>query len=614
MKNLADLKQKVLDANKAYRAGEDSGYTDFQYDEMVDELAAALPRDEYEKFRNSLNEGSAGGKIRFDKVMGSLDKIKNSDAAALSKFVKSYVRTSASVSAKVDGISCRLLYRNGRLVNAATRGDGYVGQDLTDKIKYVKGVPQSIDCSDELQVRGELVIFTEDLENSSTNRRNVCAGTMNRKEWSKDDVAKVSFVPYTVLGNEYTKKEQFDLLDRLGFSTAWHTSMRPDELTPETLTGLARTEHAYECDGLVIMDESAYNEQDEYRPKNATAFKINEVSAETTIIDVVFEGPTKDGFHVPVAVFEPVELDGAMTSRATLHNMDFIAEKNLKYGSRVRILKAGDIIPQVADVLGAPPGAKDIDFPSECACCGAPLAKDGVNLRCRNPDCIDQKVYKTEKFIKKLGVMNASFKTLKSFKIHSYEDLLSFVPDKKYKSQVKFEDELLTKLFTAEPEKMFCKMDIMDVGETLQTKIVEYYGWENVKAGRFENGLPEGIGEITLGKFKDAYRKNLSFVELATSDVRYSVKAVPKKEPKGSVCFTGSLSIPRSVASKMAEDAGYEVKSSVTKNLTYLVTPDPNSGSSKNVKAAKLGVKVIGEDEFKKLTTVQPAGASVMDL
>ena len=214
--------------------------------------------------------------------------------------------------------------------------------------------------------------------------------------------------------------------------------------------------------------------------------------------------------------------------------------------------------------------------------------------------------------------MNASYKTLDNLGIDSYEKLLSFKSNPSKAIEKKLADELMNKVFTKSPEDIFAALNIRDLGEKIQKKIIEFYGWKNVSdpSFGFAGALPPGVGEITLTKFKDARLENLRVTCLFTKDIRYSgsetVAPRVKTVVKGSICFTGALSIPRGDASKLAEAAGYEVKNSVTKGLTYLVTPDPNSGSSKNEKAKKYGTKVIDEAEFMKL--VDPNIGSVMDL
>lgn len=609
METKEELRNKIEAANAAYRAGLDSGLTDQEYDDILEKYGTLVENDEFEKFKNTLNEAKVGygSKIKHPWIMGSLEKLKNSDPEALSKFVSKYIKTTISVSAKVDGISCRLHYSDGQLVSAATRGDGYEGIDITDKIKYVKSIPSAIKDSGEVDIRGELVMLKADAVGFKTNPRNVCAGIMNRKDWSKDDVSKVTFVAYTVLGNRLSKSEQFKLLENNGFSVAWHDSIDPKTATCESLTEIAKLKHEYECDGLVLTDDIAINEIDSYRPKNAMAFKINELNATSRIVDISWDGPSEYGFFIPVAVVEPVELGGAVIQRASMHNLDVLDSLGVKYGSVVEIAKSNDIIPQVISVISNE-NSKPVEFPTECSCCGAKLVRDGVNLKCTNAECPDQIAYQIEHFIKKLGVENASFKTIKNFGIASFEDLIRFVPNKSYKSETKLRAEIDSKIMTRQKRELFCALSMRGLGETLQNKIVDAFGWDTVESRSMPDSehasLPSGIGEITYSKFLESYDSNLKIVEMITSDSRYRPSApVIKAEKKGSVCFTGSLSIPRGKASELAEQAGFEVKSSVTKGLTYLVMADPNSTSSKAQKARKLGTAVIGETEFMKLVS-----------
>lgn len=337
-----ELKQKILEANKAYRYG-NAIMSDTEFDTLVEEFQVKYP-DEYNEFRDSLNEGTStyGEKVEHPYIMGSLNKISLEDADDVKKFINKYAKTSLNVSAKVDGISCRLHYSHGTLVQASTRGNGKQGIDITDKIKYVKGVKPTISWNNTLDIRGELVILNADFADLDgfANPRNACAGIVNRKDWSKSDVSHISFVPYTILGDEFPKSRQFEILDKLGFTTAWHQDFSIEESTSDNfisvLTTLITTSHEYETDGLVVSDSSYVNET-EYRPVAAVALKSNMNFAISKIVDVEWRGPSKNGKFVPVAQIEPVKLCGTTVSQATLNNLDFIAKMGLKYGSVVKV-------------------------------------------------------------------------------------------------------------------------------------------------------------------------------------------------------------------------------------------------------------------------------------
>lgn len=242
------------------------------------------------------------------------------------------------------------------------------------------------------------------------------------------------------------------------------------------------------------------------------------------------------------------------------------------------------------------------DAPLKCPCCGTKLVCDGVNIRCINKNCKTQKLKQITSFIKRLNVKGASEATLDNFKIYSFEDLIKFRPNVKYKSEVKLHNELENKVFTRSKAALLAALNFKDLAEKSINKIVEFYGFDNIIAGNY-NGYPTGIGELTLEKFKDCILDNLKTVDMFINDSRYNCLEMTRdnieKQYVGSVCFTGKLNtMTRSQASKLAEDNGYEVKDGVNKGLTYLVTNDKNTNSSKGKAARKLGIKIISEKEF----------------
>lgn len=609
--NKEELENKIREFNKAYRFG-NAIVSDAEFDVLVEEYQHRFPA-EYDKFRDSLNEKSDSAKITHTYVCGSLNKIKYDEPNNVLQFINKYCPKKISISAKLDGLSGIAKYKNHKLVSFATRGDGYVGEDLIKKAPYIKGLLKEISpfFDGEISIRGELVLkdadFAELCETKKfSNPRNAVAGLMNQKEFNKDDISKVSFVAYTILGPAYTKEVQFQLLRDFGFETAWNVidDVNSSEIVEKLFT-YANQKFAYETDGLVISSPE-YRNEDEYRPKAQNAFKTNLQTFQTRVIDVVFEGPSKDGLHIPVAMLEPVEIGGVTVSKATLHNLDFIEDKGIKIGSTVSVVRSGDVIPKILSVISNNDSCVDVDLPTVCNCCGSELVRDGVNMRCMNKTCKDQVITQIMYFIKKLGVKHCSFATLDNFNIHSFDDLLKFVPNKKYKMQVKLYDELLEKVFTKSKQELLAATNFNGISETIINKIVDYYGFENIENNNYI-GLPIGVGEIILQKFKNDILENLNIINKFINDIRYSYSNIINNNSKNttnnkngmSVCFTGKLNtMSRTEAASKAIDAGFEVLSGVKKSLTYLVTNDSNSGSSKNKKAKELGIKVISEKEF----------------
>ena len=632
-----DLKKQIFAANKAYRDGHPT-MSDQAFDDLCDELEKSISNEEYAAFRDSLHEGK--GKVKHPFIMGSLDKLKREEPEEVVKFVNS-LGQDINVSAKVDGISCRASYKRGKLVAATTRGDGSFGENITDKAMHVNGLPHELKSNgslvdEDLEIRGELVILKSDFitlnevsNGKFANARNACAGIMNRKEWSEDEVKYVTFIPYTILGTEYTKEDQFKLLRRFdGMEVAWAVDVNVNSIKDinETLFGWASQEFDYETDGLVICS-CGYTNEDKYRPDKCKAYKINQQIAETTLIDVAWEGPSKDGNFCPVGIVDPVELGGATISRVSLHNLDIIEQLGLMYGSRVVLKRSGDVIPHIDQVIGNSSNCQKIMPISECTCCGSTLVRDGINMRCVNGECPDQVVHRLVNFIKKLGVKSASNATLKNFGITSFDKLIDFKPNPKYKSEVKLYDELYVKVFSQSKEKLLGAMNFIGLSETLVGKIVSYYGIDVVEdEANFvsitkANALPNGIGYLTLNAFIEGLPNAIDNMHKIVNDVRWhwtpNTQGVSRNtvEVKGTICVTGSLKFgSRSKFLEYAKEHGYESKSGVAKGLTYLVNNDINSNSSKNRKAKELGIKIISEDEFMKIVNDNTIECNVMDL
>lgn len=604
------LKQTIVNANKAYREGKPF-MSDIDFDELVEQYQSLVSKEEYSNFRDSLHE--VAGKVKHPFIMGSLNKLKAEEPKEVIKFIKENVSTLLNVSAKVDGISCRLHYENGKLITASTRGDGYFGEDLTDKIKFVKNVIEICSIKDDIDIRGELVIVKKDFEKISdkfANPRNATAGIMNKKEWTKEEISLVTFIPYTILGKTYTKNQQFVTLKEIGFNTAWYLNIEKKAIdytvVIDKLLYLFEQDFEYEVDGLVLSDADYINE-DKYRPDKQVAFKANQLIATTRIVDIVFEGPSKNGSFIPVAILEPVNLGGCVVSRATCHNLDYLRTNQLKYGSIVKVLKAGDIIPKIIDVVDNTSGT-EIEFPVECPCCGTKLVETDLNLKCPNKKCKAQVIEQIVLFIKKLGCKYASNATLDKLGIHSFEDLITFTPNKKYKTEVKLYDELLTKVFTRSKKDLLAATNFNGLAEINISKIVDFYGFENIEQGKYI-GYPDGIGEIILSKFKDDVLDNLEIVNMFIKDHRYNCLKITQEVIKNingmSVCFTGKLNtLSRAEAEKLAINAGFKIKN-VNKKLTYLVTNDITTGSSKNRKAHNLGITILTENDFLNLISKQ---------
>jgi len=622
--NIIDLKNKLISANRAYRLGRPI-MSDQEFDELVEEYQSAVSEDEYNEFRNTLHEDT--GKVKHPYIMGSLDKLKSDEPQTVCKWLTDYVGLGnpISISAKVDGISCRLHYDAiGNFVSATTRGDGSAGIDCTDKaqhilrgipgnIKHVFGTPKNLpsELDGELDIRGELVI-TDDafasIADKFANPRNACAGLMSQKTPDPALLSHISFLAYEIMGGKIAKEDQFNLLVELGFITPWNRSPVLAQINDELVNKLiqiANINFGYPTDGLVLS-ATTYKAEDRYRPLAQKAFKINQLVSASEITGVEWGAPSKDGRMTPVAIIDPVEIGGSTISRVTLNNLDWIKSMNVGIGSVVEILKSGDVIPKITRVI-TNDDAQLIEPISVCPYCGTHTIIDGCDLRCPNEACPSRGYESVLTFITNLGIKRVSRKSLEAWGISDFTKLLQFQCSSAYKMQEYFVSELENKVFRTSEEDLFKALPFKDLADITLTKIINHYGYYNLKNGSYDlSTYPEGVGQRTMDSFFASAPKNFKIVEQIMLDSRYHPPAMqslnapaPCIPLKGSICFTGALTtMTRNEASKKAKMAGYDVKSSVVKGLTYLVTNDKTSGSSKLKAAAKYGTEIIDEQEF----------------
>lgn len=360
------LKNKVKEANSKYRAGIPL-MTDQEYDDLLEQLKGMMDESKFEELMTTLNEGSietnSDGKVKHPYIMGSMEKIKAESPDEVKKWIGENIKTKMSISAKVDGISSRATYKDGKLVGLYSRGDGNYGMDYSDKSGFIKRLPSMLPYKFTGDVRGELVIFKSDfdgIKDKYANPRNACAGICNRKMGDKkfnvDELRLVSFVPYTILGYEYTKEEQFLLLKKFGFNVANNIVIElgdikddiNDVLFNQTIDWTESLD--YEIDGLIICDETWKNE-DKYRPDGAKAYKINQGIGVTKVIGFDWGTPSANGKMTPVAILEPISLCGTIVKRVTCCNLSYLERMGIEIGKTVKIRKSGDIIPQVIEVL-----------------------------------------------------------------------------------------------------------------------------------------------------------------------------------------------------------------------------------------------------------------------
>lgn len=624
-----NIKQELIKYNLLYRAGTPE-VSDKIYDDLLDLYKKQVSEEEYDEFREKLFE--APGKVKHPYVMGSLDKTKADEGDdSLVKWIAKNNIKDLFISSKIDGASLRLEYKDGILIDAVTRGDGLAGESIYNKaIHFIPTVLKTHPYSSTFtgHIRGEVVLTKDnfiklcEMDNEDyKNARTSAVGLINSKEFSVENIKLLKFVAYEIIGVNKTKDEQFHLLDKYGFETAKYTILQNVEVSSIKeklieLFNITLERCDYDIDGLVLCSTLNDIFENVKIPKNIIAFKANILSKDTTIIDIEWN-MSKSGYYKPVAILDPVELGGAMIGRAALYNYQWIKEREIMYGAKVKVLKSGDIIPKIMSINNSN-CTKLIENPSICEFCNTVLIEEGVELKCPNIDCSEQLLLKVSQFIRRLGIEDASTKTLRNFNILTFEDLISWRPDNNYKSQEKLYKEITKKVFNIKKEKLFAALDCDGMGEKTVNKLIEHFGFDLIISTNFDHyirtclendnlQLPEGIGEKTIETFLNTLDYNINIYNMFILDNRYNEPDMALNVIEGggyltgkSYCFTGKLNtITRSQAEEMVINAGGKI-SGVSKNLTYLVTNDKDSGSAKNKKAEALGITLIDEEEFLK--------------
>ena len=535
------------------------------------------------------------------------------------------------VQYKLDGASLELQYEKGRLIKAITRGDGIMGDEITANARRMAGVPEKLAASFSGGVRGEVVMTHDVWRNkytSKANCRNAANGIMRRKDGAGcEDLQLIAYDAAANGDDGYFRDElqKIEWLTRQGFATAETKTFTAagDIIDYRAKIAARRDRLPFDIDGLVVKD-IAIDMADlrRLRPEKQIAFKFELETAFSVLRQV--EWSESGATYTPIGIVDPVRLAGTTVQRANLNNPDIIRAMGLKIGSAVSVVKRGEIIPKIEGLApeGAlPPDAlpaieTEIEFPSGCVVCGAELIDGGTRLYCPNPDCPKRLLHRLEKWISVLDIRELGEKlirqlfekgrvrqihelyTLEMTELAEYERMGELSAAKVVR-HIQTKRELSLAVFVA-------GFDLEGIAETTMEKVAAagFDSLEKLRAASAEElaGV-YGLGEITAMVIIDGLRETAVEMDAVLASGLISIAPPPPQEAqplKGlSFCFTGELtSMKRSQAEEKLKTLGAYVKSSVVKDLSYLVTNDPESGSSKNKKARELGIPIIGEEQF----------------
>jgi DNA ligase (NAD+) len=645
------LENEILKHQQLYYNGTPE-ISDAEFDALWDRLSVLDPLNPVLK-RIGTDRQKEFQKSKHIIMMGSQQKASN--VPEFEKWAKKMNFPFYLVQYKCDGISLELQYENGILKKAVTRGDGITGDDITSNATKMKGcikklsniaIPKKVSSpmttldgfsvqvtkisppSNTLSVpftggiRGEILMSHAIFQakySDSANCRNIAAGISKRLDGkgSEDlfimvyDAVAIDESPFQdELGKlAWMKKQGFNVVE------CKKCPAIQDVIAYWKETAEKRDTLDFDIDGLVVKgNEIDLEDMQRERPMKQTAFKFPVQEVISTLLGV--EWSESGMYYTPVALITPVEIGGSTIKRASLANPNLIKELKLKIGDSVVISKRGDIIPKIESVSFSPPDAKPIELPVKCSTCGSLLINEGTHLYCPNPACPKKEFRRIEKWIEKLNVkdfggvlLGKLFETKKIQKIAdlyklTVEDLttLERIGEKTAKTAL---DNLRT-VKEISLAKFASGFDIDGIGEGFLEKVVKT-GINDLDALKntpiSQLSKVEGIGEITAKAIHDGindlYPEMMDV--LKTKAIRIWTPVKGGKLSGMSVCFTGALTIKRADAEQLVVDNGGTVKGSVVRGLTYLVTNDTGSGSAKNMKAKELGVKIISEEEFRKL-------------
>lgn len=636
LKELTDLLGR---ASRAYYQESREIMTNFEYDALYDELSA-LEAETGTVLASSptVNVGyevlSDLPKEAHPQRMLSLDKTKDIDR--LTQWIGSQ---KGLLSWKLDGLTIVLTYRDGRLFKAVTRGNGEVGEVITNNARVFVNLPVSIDFKGELVLRGEAVISYEDFEriNQSIdgegekykNPRNLCSGSvrqLSNKITAERNVRFYAFSMVSAEGMDFgSRSGQMEWMSRLGFECVEYHAVDSQNLRATVeLFKKSIEKNPIPSDGLVLTyDDIEYGRslgQTAKFPRDSIAFKWKDEIKETVLEEIEWSA-SRTGLINPIAIFEPVELEGTTVSRASVHNISVMRDLKLGVGDRITVYKANMIIPQIAENLT---GSDSVKLPEECPVCGqkTEIKEDnGVKtLHCVNPDCLAKQIKLLSLFVSRdamniEGLSEMSIEKLVSaglvkeladlFRVEEFESEFTEMEGFGKKS---FENlcKSVEKAKDVTPERLLYSLGIPGIGKANARLIAKFCHnkWESIENLTFDELVSiEGIGEIMAKSFRDFFDKeeNKRTVADILAAVRLDQSEEEQSEELARMTFviTGSLNHfeNREALKERLEKAGAKVAGSVSAKTSYLINNDLTSVSGKNKKAKELGIPIISEEQ-----------------
>ncbi|MCF6330826.1 MAG: NAD-dependent DNA ligase LigA [Sulfurimonas sp.] len=572
--------------------------------------------------------------------MWSLEDIFDSDGlrAWLKKTYKLDSNISFYCEPKFDGASLNLIYENGKLIQGITRGDGEVGELITQNVKTIKSIPLAINYKQLIEIRGEVVIFKDEFEKINKSRlknseavfanpRNAAAGSLRQLDSSITASRNLVFLPYGVGKNTLEHKllsDKMEYIYELGFRKPPNSSICQGyddiEKIYETMKN-ERDSYSMLLDGMVIKVNEISSQIDMGHtvkvPRFSVAYKFPAVEKITTVKEIVLQ-VGRTGAVTPVAIVEPTDIDGVVVERATLHNFDEIDRKDIRLGDRVIILRSGDVIPKIIKVLTHERSGSEVEYkrPTLCPVCNSELLQENILVKCQNLMCearvINSIIYFASKPCLNIdGLGNKIVEALfNSGLVKSVIDLFDLTLEKLLKLEgfkEKKSQNLLDSLESAKGcdyWRFINSLGIEHVGEVASKTLSENFGFGFIDMSKEQIVECDGIGEEMAESVLEFVRVNReTIVEL--QNILQPKEPIKKDEAQDNpfkgktIVLTGSMSESRGVIKEMLENLGAKVSSSVSKKTDFLIYGE--DAGSKYDKAISLGIGCITEQEMREL-------------
>ena len=640
-KRMRELVELLNKARRAYEQENTEIMSNFEYDRLYDELLS-LEKELETTLASSptVNVGyevlSELPKERHETPMLSLDKTK--DVERLREFLGDQ---QAVISWKMDGLTIVLTYENGVLKKAVTRGNGEIGEVVTNNAKVFRNVPLSIPFKGELVLRGEAVISYKDFEKINEeigdadakykNPRNLCSGSVRQLNNEVTAKRNVRFYAFTLVKAdnvdfENSRAYQLKWLQEQGFDVVEHHLVTRDTVGDEVAWFAEHIrENEVPSDGLVLIyDDISYGQSlgtTAKFPRDSFAFKWEDEVRKTTIREIEWS-PSRTGLINPVAIFDPVELEGTTVSRASVHNISIMEELELGIGDTVTVYKANMIIPQIAENLTRS-GVSEI--PKECPVCKKPtkisMENNTKTLYCMNPKCQAKHVKSFSLFASRdaMNIEGLSEATLEKFIINGYvKDFTDIFHLDRYEAEIKTMEGFGEKSYenlrkrienarkTTLPRLIY-SLGIPNIGISNAKMICRALGEDPkrvIRATEEELSAISGVGGVIAGTFAE-YFKDTAHVDVfdrLLKEVELTKETSEEDQKFAGVNFviTGSVEhfVNRAQVKEEIEKRGGKVTGSVTSKTNYLINNDTGSGTAKNKKARELGIPIISEEDF----------------